>query len=66
MVYANSGEKWDAATHTWHLDSSCSKDLVVYAKEWMEHGVQVIGGCCRIYSKDIGALHEMLQAAHLR
>ena len=46
IVYPNSGEVYDAATNTWHGETSCDS-FGVQSKAWFEAGARLIGGCCR-------------------
>ena len=46
VVYPNSGEVYDAATNTWHGETSCDS-FGVQSKAWFEAGARLIGGCCR-------------------
>ncbi len=46
IVYPNSGEQYDPHTKTWHGDKS-GKTYGQWAREWMESGADIIGGCCR-------------------
>jgi homocysteine S-methyltransferase len=58
-VYPNSGEDYDAATHSWagvpgaiHLPSA--------ARKWLRAGASMIGGCCRTSPETITALRGTL------
>lgn len=57
VVYPNSGQVWDSATHTWHGEPSYDLGLV---PAWIDAGVAYVGGCCRIGPADIAALAESL------
>ena len=46
VVYPNSGEIYDAATNTWHGETSCDA-FGQQSKIWYENGAAIIGGCCR-------------------
>ena len=46
VVYPNSGEDYDAATKTWHNETSCDA-FGKQSKVWFESGASIIGGCCR-------------------
>ncbi len=46
IVYPNSGEVYDAATNTWHGETSCDS-FGLQAKQWFAAGAALIGGCCR-------------------
>lgn len=46
LVYPNSGETYDAATHSWHGEMECDA-FGEQARAWYSAGAQIIGGCCR-------------------
>jgi homocysteine S-methyltransferase len=46
VVYPNSGEGWNAATHHWTGSSNAAK-FGAMAEEWFAAGAQIVGGCCR-------------------
>lgn len=46
LVYPNSGETYDAATHSWHGEMECDT-FGEQARAWYSAGAQIIGGCCR-------------------
>ncbi|MEW6405872.1 MAG: homocysteine S-methyltransferase [Chloroflexota bacterium] len=46
LVYPNSGEVYDAATNTWHGETS-HESFGLQSKDWHESGASLIGGCCR-------------------
>lgn len=46
IVYPNSGETWDATTHTWHGDANAS-GYEALSRAWFADGAQAVGGCCR-------------------
>ena len=51
IVYPNSGERFHAETKTWHGTAE-PLECANAAKEWIEAGATIIGGCCRM-----GPLH---------
>jgi homocysteine S-methyltransferase len=57
IVYPNSGERWDAARHTWIGPARFSPQL---AAAWVSAGARVIGGCCRVRPDDIAELAAAL------
>ncbi len=59
VVYPNSGEVYDAVTKTWH-GSSDGKTYKEWAKEWLESGANLIGGCCRTTPDDIRQVKEAI------
>jgi len=61
-IYPNSGERYDAADKAWS-EGGASTDLGSSVAGWLEQGVRVIGGCCRV---DSGEIRKMRAAATLR
>lgn len=60
IAYPNSGEIYDAKTKTWSRISD-SEVFVELAKKWIELGVDIIGGCCRIGPEQIKSLSLSLK-----
>jgi homocysteine S-methyltransferase len=59
IVYPNSGDVYNAETKVWS-ELSSSEQLLNQAKEWINLGVDIIGGCCRIGPKDIKSLSKLI------
>ena len=59
VIYPNSNEHYDAATKTWSGKNE-SEEYTTAAQQWLEQGVDLIGGCCRIGPTHIKALHDNL------
>lgn len=55
IVYPNSGEAYNAKTKAWQALSE-PVNFVEMSKEWIELGVSIIGGCCRIGPEHIKSL----------
>ncbi len=55
IVYPNSGDSWNAAIHCW-IESGSEWKLAEMANEWMNLGVKIIGGCCRVSPESISTL----------
>jgi len=53
VVYPNSGETWDAARRAWV--GQAGLDLTA-ARDWVDAGARLVGGCCRIGPHDIAEL----------
>jgi S-methylmethionine-dependent homocysteine/selenocysteine methylase len=53
IVYANSGEVWDAAGREWRGERTQGALLADRARAWWEAGARIIGGCCRTTPEDI-------------
>ena len=59
LCYPNRGESWDAQHKEWHAtEDSVAVDtnVGVLAKQWVDAGATVIGGCCRVGSAEIAAM----------
>jgi homocysteine S-methyltransferase len=57
LVYPNSGEIYDAATYSWHGETS-SDAFGEQSRQWYAAGAQIIGGCCRTTPAHIRALAD--------
>ena len=47
VVYPNFGSVYDASSKTWSGDSNTHFNIV-RAKEWLQRGADIIGGCCQV------------------
>lgn len=59
VVYPNSGEVYHASSKTW-MGLADPDAFAAMAKEWLELGAHIIGGCCRIGPEQIRSLAEIL------
>jgi homocysteine S-methyltransferase len=59
IVYPNSGESYHAQSKTW-MGLSNPDAFMEMSKEWMDLGVDIIGGCCRIGPEHIKGLSNVL------
>lgn len=57
LAYPNSGERYDAGSHSWHGEASCDA-FGDQAQQWHAAGAQVIGGCCRTTPEHIRAVAD--------
>jgi homocysteine S-methyltransferase len=57
VVYANSGETWDAAARRWRGRGAFPVELV---RSWRAAGASLIGGCCRTGPTQITAIRHAL------
>ena len=57
IVYSNRGEIYDSEIGDWTGTEKC-KPLISYVPKWLEMGVRIIGGCCRIYPRDISEVRK--------
>ena len=59
IVYPNSGEAYNVNGKSW-MGLSDPEAFVGMAKEWLELGADIIGGCCRIGPGHIGRLKKVI------
>ncbi|MEN8008145.1 MAG: homocysteine S-methyltransferase [Candidatus Krumholzibacteriota bacterium] len=59
IAYPNSGEVFDPAGKSWRAGAS-GGNLAAAASQWLDAGVRVIGGCCRIGPEAIAELRAVL------
>ena len=57
LVYPNSGEIYDAATYSWHGETSADM-FGEQSRQWYTAGARLIGGCCRTTPDHIRALAD--------
>lgn len=57
IVYPNSGEKYDPIRKTWQ-GSGSTESFVEAARQWLEIGADVMGGCCRVTTRHIRELRN--------
>ncbi len=55
LAYPNSGEVYEAASHSWSGKSVLS-EVESGAARWIAAGASVVGGCCRTTPSDMAAL----------
>jgi len=59
VVYPNSGEVYNSESKTW-LGLSDPNSFSMMAKEWIELGTDILGGCCRIGPDHIKSISHIL------
>jgi homocysteine S-methyltransferase len=59
VIYPNSGEVYNAKSKTW-LGISDPNAFEIMAKEWLDLGTDILGGCCRIGPEHIKKINNML------
>ncbi len=57
LVYPNSGADYDARVKRWSGHETAD-EFCALARQWQNHGAQMIGGCCQIGPEQIAALTE--------
>jgi homocysteine S-methyltransferase len=62
VVYPNSGEAYDAASKTWS-GAAAPGDFGRRARQWLDAGARVIGGCCRTTPEDIRSVAGLRTSA---
>lgn len=55
IAYPNTGETWDPASRSWFGDAA---PIDAYVEGWLDRGVRLIGGCCRVTTGDIERIAE--------
>jgi S-methylmethionine-dependent homocysteine/selenocysteine methylase len=58
VVYPNSGEGWDAVGRRWTGEPGLAPDAV---PTWVDAGVRLVGGCCRIRPQHIAGIARMIR-----
>jgi homocysteine S-methyltransferase len=61
IVYANSGEKWDAQKRDWEGERSGDGELASWVREAWDAGARIIGGCCRTGPEDMTVVAETIR-----
>jgi homocysteine S-methyltransferase len=59
VVYPNSGEVYEASDNSWH-GTATPLECGRAAKEWLERGANIIGGCCRMGPDHINEIERSL------
>ena len=62
VVYPNSGEVYDASTHTWS-EGDCTGDFSPAVREWRSRGADIIGGCCRVSPEQVNRIMQELNTS---
>lgn len=63
VMYPNSGEVYHAKSKAWRGVSD-PQIFVEMAKEWIDLGADIIGGCCRIGPEHIKNMNEFISGSH--
>lgn len=61
VAYPNSGESWNAKTHSWQGSNTFDARLV---RSWIACGARLIGGCCRVGPAGISAIAQVLKETY--
>jgi homocysteine S-methyltransferase len=62
VVYPNSGERYEAASNTWH-GTATPLECGIAAQHWLRAGARIIGGCCRMGPGHIHQMRERLASS---
>jgi homocysteine S-methyltransferase len=62
VVYPNSGEDYDASSKSWS-GTVTALDWAKAARQWVDAGAMIVGGCCRTGPEHIRAISNELQLA---
>jgi homocysteine S-methyltransferase len=58
VVYPNSGESWDTASHRWYgAPGFATEDVLA----WQAAGARLIGGCCRVGPEQVAGIARAVQ-----
>lgn len=60
VVYANSGETWDAQARGWEGEKAGGVELREWVGEAWRAGARVIGGCCRTGPAEVRVMAEVV------
>lgn len=58
VAYPNSGESWNAEQKRWDSTAVERPDLGAEARQWIDAGARLLGGCCRTGPADIASLRR--------
>jgi homocysteine S-methyltransferase len=59
MVYPNSGEIYNVSDNSWSGTVTPS-DCAAAARDWIDAGAKIVGGCCRMGPEHISAMAAMI------
>jgi homocysteine S-methyltransferase len=59
IAYPNAGGSWDAASATW---IGPRQPIGAAARDWVDHGARLVGGCCGTDAQAIGRLARAVAA----
>ncbi|MGN0097650.1 MAG: homocysteine S-methyltransferase [Corynebacterium sp.] len=59
IAYPNSGERWDHVNRVWvPRDSGGGPGLLDSVPEFLDAGVRLLGGCCRVTPREIASIRD--------
>lgn len=64
VAYPNCGETWDAEARVWLQDSGVHGNaaFAAFAREWIDAGARLVGGCCRVGPPAIREVRRVVAA----
>ncbi|KAH8352997.1 hypothetical protein KR084_008024 [Drosophila pseudotakahashii] len=63
VVYSNRGEIYDADQGEW---TGNGEEVVKFVPEWLQLGVRIVGGCCRVYPTDVLAIRKYVDSLNIK
>ena len=60
IAYPNSGEIYDVSDNSW-TGTVTPGDVASAARDWLDAGASVVGGCCRMGPEHIHAMAAVIQ-----
>ncbi len=60
IVYPNSGEIYNPVTKTWG-EAKDGRTYQEFAREWIESGAKIVGGCCRTTPENIREICQLVR-----
>lgn len=62
--YPNSGEVWDAEKKEWKKGSATDRSIESWLEEWVDEGVGMVGGCCRVEPEEIARMRTWIDGKY--
>ncbi|KAH8374482.1 uncharacterized protein LOC110176874 [Drosophila serrata] len=62
VVYSNRGEIYDAELGEW---TGTGEQVAKFVPEWLNLGVRIVGGCCRVYPADVLEIRKCVDSYKL-
>lgn len=62
LVYSNRGEIYDAELGEW---TGTGEQVAKFVPEWLELGVRIVGGCCRVYPADVLEIRKCVDSYNI-
>ncbi|MEJ6548861.1 homocysteine S-methyltransferase [Corynebacterium sp. USCH3] len=62
LAYPNSGERWDHVNRVWVPRETAGPGLIDSVTDFLDAGVHLLGGCCRVTPREITAVRDRVLA----